>query len=121
MFLKYIPKFLFHLLTDIPGLPTKILCVLLSLPMRATCPAHMVLHHGVATAFALMEYYVAYVGNWLPTFWGKNIRSIFKGQPIFGLLTDDSGQTTVLLFKGPTVLGLLDPLRWDRYVAPKRH
>jgi len=69
MFLKYIPVFLFHLLLDIPRLPTKILCVFLSLPMRATCPAHMVLHHGVTTVFVLMEYYAEYVGSWLPTFW----------------------------------------------------
>jgi hypothetical protein len=62
MFLKYIPIFLFHLLLDIPGFPTKIVCVFLSLPMRATCPAHMVYHHGVAMFFALMEYYATYVG-----------------------------------------------------------
>jgi len=69
MGLKYIPIFLFHLLIDIPGLPTKILCVCLSLPMRTACPAHTVLHHGVATVFALMEHYAAYVDNWLSTFW----------------------------------------------------
>jgi len=69
MFLKYIPIYLFILLLDIPGLPTKILCVFLRLPMRATYPAHKIHHHGVATVFVLMEYYAAYVGSWLPTFW----------------------------------------------------
>ena len=87
MGLKYIPIFLFHLLIDIAGLPTKILCVFLSLPMRTKCPSHMVPHHGVATVFALMEHYAAYVGNWLPTFRYKPHSSSLSVQQFWDCLT----------------------------------